>query len=83
MKRNIIALTLFFSISFLFLVPAAYSDGPPPPPPGHFLNGNQTSPGGTGCPIDRTEGMLMTVILCLVYAGFVLYRRSKQQTTAE
>jgi hypothetical protein len=61
------------------------ADGPAPPPPGHSLNGNQASPGGTGCPIDRTQGIFLAMALCLGYGGIFLYNkgRKSEETLSE
>ena len=67
---------LVMLISVCFVSPAA-GDGPPPPPPNHSMNGNQMSPGGTGCPIDRTGGIVTALIVCLGYAGFSLIKKGK------
>jgi hypothetical protein len=75
MKKALIYLIIFLSIFFGGFTGSAIADGPPPPPPGHSQNGNQASPGGTGCPIDRDEGMVLVVIFSLCYAGFTLLNR--------
>jgi hypothetical protein len=63
--------------SFVTLVSLSF--GQAPPPPSHSQNGNQASPGGTGCPIDRTDGIIMTLVLSFAYAGFALYKRGKEK----
>jgi hypothetical protein len=52
--------------------------GQAPPPPSHSQNGNQTSPGGTGCPLDQTQSIMLAFVFSLGYAGFALYRRDKK-----
>ena len=70
---------ILFVTTFLFIATlAAKAEGPAPPPPGHSLNGNQASPGGTGCPIDRQSGLIVALLSTLGYAGFVLYRRGSE-----
>jgi hypothetical protein len=76
MKKNI---RLFLALASLFtLVMVFPASGQAPPPPSHSQNGNQTSPGGTGCPIDQTKGILLALIASLGYGGFALYRSVKQ-----
>jgi hypothetical protein len=76
MKKNI---RLFFALASLFtLMIVLPASGQAPPPPSHSQNGNQASPGGTGCPIDQTEGILLALIVSLGYGGFALYRSVKQ-----
>jgi hypothetical protein len=75
MKRHfglIIIFAIFFSL--VGIIPVS---GQAPPPPSHSQNGNQVSPGGTGCPIDRTDGIVFALALCLGYAGFHLYKKKK------
>ena len=75
MKKQI-HFMIFFVLLFIFIVTlSARADGPvaPPPPPEHSMNGNQ----GTGCPIDRQDGILIALCITLGYAGFVLYHRGK------
>ena len=80
MKRQLSRLVLFTAILVMFTTVQTKADEPgPPPPPGHAQNGNQRSPGGTGCPLDRKQGLVLSLALSLVYAGFVLYRRSLRQ----
>ena len=50
-----------------------------PPPPSHSQNGNQVSPGGTGCPIDRTDGIIIALAISLAYGGFALYQKSRKK----
>ncbi len=76
MKKQRSILILFVALFTLCLINPAIGDGPAPPPPGHSLNGNQASPGGTSCPIDRNDGILVTLFVILSYAGFALYHRS-------
>ena len=78
MKKQLLFIPLLVCLSFFIYILPAKADGPPPPPPGHSLDGNQTSPGGgTGCPIDRNQGILMAMTLCLAYAGFYLIKRGR------
>jgi hypothetical protein len=78
MKKNI---RLFLALTSLFtLVMILPVSGQAPPPPSHSQNGNQTSPGGTGCPIDQTKGILLALIASLGYGGFALYRSAKHPT---
>jgi hypothetical protein len=72
--QSLVFLLAFFTLGIL---QPAFADGPAPPPPGHSLNGNQASPGGTGCPIDRKDGIIVVLLITLGYAGFILYRRGK------
>jgi len=78
MKKN---LRLMIALSALFtMVTFLPVSGQAPPPPAHGLNGNQTSPGGaTGCPLDRTQGIMLALVLSLGYAGFALYQRGKKE----
>ena len=75
--RLFMVLATFFTL--VMVLPAS---GQAPPPPAHGLNGNQTSPGGTGCPIDRTEGIVLALLISLGYAGFMLYQRGKNKNEA-
>ena len=77
MKNKLPFLILFIMLFTVGLINPVIGDGPgpAPPPPGHSLNGNQASPGGTGCPIDRQDGILVALLVSLGFAGFVLYRR--------
>jgi len=76
MKKN---LRLIMALASLFtLVAVLPVSGQAPPPPAHGQNGNQTSPGGTGCPLDRTQGIMLALVLSLGYAGFALYQRGRQ-----
>ena len=72
--RLLMGLATFFTL--VMVLPAL---GQAPPPPGHGQNGNQASPGGTGCPLDRTKGMLLTLAFSLGYAGFAFYLRSRKE----
>ena len=54
----------------------------PPPPPAHSQTGNQPGTGGTGCPIDRTDGIILTLLTALSYAGVILYQKGKQKSKA-
>ena len=62
--------------AFFTLVMVQPASGQAPPPPSHGQNGNQTSPNGgaTGCPLDRTQGIMLALVLSLGYAGFALYQ---------
>jgi hypothetical protein len=73
MKKQYYFLILFILLFIVGLINPAIADDPatPPPPPGHSLNGNQ----GTGCPIDRQDGIFIVLVLTLGYAGFILYKR--------
>lgn len=76
MKKQIRLVTGLASLVMLTIVLPA--NGQAPPPPAHGQNGNQTSPGGgTGCPLDRTESIMLAVALSFSYAGFSLYHRGK------
>lgn len=69
----------FILTLFLFTIISGVDvSGQAPPPPAHSLGGNQASPGGTGCPIDRTDGIVFALIVSLAYAGFAVYKRSKK-----
>jgi hypothetical protein len=72
--RFLIALLTLFTL--LMVMPAS---GQAPPPPAHSQNGNQAAPGGTGCPLDRPQSILLSCILCLGYAGFALYQRDRKE----
>jgi len=73
--RLLMALAALFTL--LMVLPAS---GQAPPPPAHGQNGNQTSPGtGTGCPLDRTDGIAIALLVSLAYAGFYLYRRGQSK----
>jgi hypothetical protein len=81
MKKN---LRLIMVLASLFtLVAVLPVSGQAPPPPAHGQNGNQTSPGGTGCPLDRTQGIMLALVLSLGYAGFALYQRGHKETKKE
>ena len=73
--RLLMVLATLFTL--VMVLPAS---GQAPPPPAHGQNGNQVSPGGTGCPLDRTQGIMLALVLSLGYAGFALYKRGKQST---
>jgi hypothetical protein len=79
MKKHLRLLILLLAIFITGLTTPVFADDPglPPPPPQHAMNGNQASPGGTGCPIDRQDGIMIAIVVTLAYAGFVLYRRGK------
>ena len=73
--RLLMALAALFTL--LMVLPAS---GQAPPPPAHGQNGNQTSPGtATGCPLDRTDGIVIALMASLAYAGFYLYRRGQSK----
>jgi len=73
--RLLMVLAAFFTLITVLPVSAQA-----PPPPAHGQNGNQTSPGGaTGCPLDRTQGIMLALVFSLGYAGFALYRRGKKE----
>ena len=72
--RLLMVLATLFTL--VMVLPAS---GQAPPPPGHGLNGNQQSGGGTGCPLDRTQGIMLALVLSLGYAGFALYQRGKNE----
>ena len=70
--------------AFFTLVMVLPASGQAPPPPAHGQNGNQTAPGGgTGCPLDRTQGIMLALVLSLGYAGFALYQRGKKEVAKE
>ena len=71
LKLLMVLVTLFTLVTVLPVSAQA------PPPPAHSQNGNQASPGGTGCPLDRTQGIMLALVLSLGYAGFALYQRGK------
>jgi hypothetical protein len=77
MKKN---LRLIMALATLFtLVLALPVSGQAPPPPSHSQNGNQASPGGTGCPVDRTQSIFLALAFSLGYAGFALYLRGRRE----
>ena len=82
MKKN---LKLMIALLALFtMVTVLPVSGQAPPPPAHGQNGNQTAPGsGTGCPLDRTQGIMLALVLSLGYAGFALYQRGKKEVAKE
>lgn len=65
--------------AFFTLVVVLPASGQAPPPPAHGQNGNQMSPGGTSCPLDRTQGIMVAIVLSLGYAGFALYQKQKKE----
>ena len=77
MKKQLRLFMAFMALfTMIMILPAS---GQAPPPPAHGQNGNQTSPGGgTGCPLDRTQGILLALVLSIGYAGVALYYREKQ-----
>jgi hypothetical protein len=77
MKRNFRLLLVLVSVfGMTYFSPVS---GQAPPPPAHNQNGNQASPGGTGCPVDHSTGIALALVLSLGYAGFALYLRGKQK----
>ena len=77
MKKHI---RLLMALAALFtLVMVLPASGQAPPPPSHSQNGNQASPGGTGCPLDRTQSIMLALVLSLGYAGFALYQRDRKE----
>ena len=71
---------LLMVLATLFtLVMVIQASGQAPPPPSHGQYGNQASPGGTGCPVDRTDGIVLALVISLGYAGFILYQRGKKK----
>ena len=75
--RLLMVLATLFTL--VMVLPAS---GQAPPPPAHGQNGNQMSPGGaTGCPLDRTQGIMLALVLSLGYAGFALYQRERKEIT--
>ena len=76
MKKHIRLLMALATLFALVLVLPA--SGQAPPPPDHSMNGNQASPGGTGCPVDRTNGIVLALIISLGYAGFMLFQRGQK-----
>jgi hypothetical protein len=66
-------------IALLILTSVLPASGQAPPPPDHAQNGNQTSPGGTGCPIDKTEGLIIALVFSLGYCGFTLFRQGRAE----
>jgi hypothetical protein len=77
MKKHFRLLMVLATLFTLVMVLPA--SGQAPPPPAHGQNGNQLSPGGTGCPLDRTQGIMLALVLSLGYAGFALYQRGKKE----
>jgi hypothetical protein len=80
MKKHIRLLMVLATLFTLVMVLPA--SGQAPPPPAHGQNGNQVSPGGTGCPLDRTQGIMLALVLSLGYAGFALYQRGRKEVDA-
>ena len=72
---------LMVLVAFFTLITVLPVSAQAPPPPAHGQNGNQTSPNGgaTGCPLDRTQGIMLALVFSLGYAGFALYRRGKKE----
>ena len=77
MKKHIRLLMVLATLFTLVMVLPASGQNPPPPP-AHGQNGNQAGGGATGCPLDRTQGIMLALVLSLGYAGFALYHRGKQ-----
>ena len=77
MKKQIRILMVLASLLTMVIVQPVSGEEPinPPPPPSHSQNGNQ----GTGCPLDRTQGIMLSLVLSLGYAGFALYQRGKKE----
>ena len=75
--RTIMALVSLFTL--VMVIPVS---GQAPPPPAHGQNGNQTSPGGTGCPIDHTQGIFLALAFSLCYGGLALYQRNRKEESA-
>ena len=72
---------LLMVLATLFaLVMVLPANGQAPPPPSHGQNGNQQGGGATGCPLDRTQSILLALVLSLSYAGFALYQRARKET---
>lgn len=76
--RLLMVLATLFTM--VMVLPAS---GQAPPPPAHGQNGNQASPGGTGCPLDRTQGIMLALVLSLGYAGFALYQRGRKEVAKD
>lgn len=74
MRNRILPLMVLCFFMMLF----SASLGQAPPPPAHSQYGNQVSPGGSGCPIDRTDGIVLTLALTLAFAGFKLYQKGRK-----
>ena len=70
---------LMVLVTLFTLVMITPASGQAPPPPSHGQNGNQTSPGGTGCPLDHTQSILLALVLSLGYGGLALYQRGKKE----
>jgi len=81
MKKQFRLLMVLATLFTLVLVLPAIGQEPvnPPPPPNHGMNGNQ----GTGCPLDRTQGIMLALVLSLGYAGFALYQRGKKEVAKD
>jgi hypothetical protein len=76
MKKHLRILMILAVFSGMMMITPV--SGQAPPPPSHSQNGNQVSPGGTGCPLDQTQSVMLAFVFCLGYAGFALYRRDKK-----
>jgi hypothetical protein len=74
-SRILVILTILFTTAMI--LPAS---GQAPPPPAHGQNGNQTAPNGTGCPLDRTQGLALALVFSLGYAGLALYQRGRKES---
>ena len=81
MKKHIRLLMVLATLFTLVMVLPA--SGQAPPPPAHGQNGNQAGGGATGCPLDRTQGIMLALVLSLGYAGFALYQRGKKEVAKE
>ena len=57
--------------------------GQAPPPPDHGMSGNQTSPGATGCPVDRLDRIVPVLFISMVISEFILYRRGRKEFKKE
>ena len=78
MKKHIRLLMVLATLFTLVMVLQASGQNPPPHP-AHGQNGNQAGGGATGCPLDRTQGIMLALVLSLGYAGFALYHRGKKE----
>jgi hypothetical protein len=79
MKKQFRLLMVLATLFTLVMVLPARGQDAPPPPPAHSANGNQ----GTGCPLDRTQGIMLALVLSLGYAGFALYQRGKKEVAKD
>jgi hypothetical protein len=79
MKKQFRLLMVLATLFTLVMVLPARGQDTPPPPPEHSQNGNQ----GTGCPLDRTQGIMLALVLSLGYAGFALYQRGKKEVAKD